>query len=175
MGYIIAEVCSGSLRKSNMELSIKIIVNLWKSLTCVEKTSIWDIEKTSVIRQKGESQNGCFKKTKHAKFSEKRTFLTPWYAHVREALENNSLQLKAVSFFCKNCVFDTSKYLDLPVGKYDFPITVKGCFPHKRPLNWIRFLLNKKWHFAKYHFNQGGIRDPYHDLRWSLLWQVFEK
>ena len=31
----------------------------------------------------GESQNGCFKKTKHAKFSEKRTFLTPWYAHVK--------------------------------------------------------------------------------------------
>ena len=38
--------------------------------------------KPSVIRKKGESQNGCFKKTKHAKFSEKRTFLTPWYAHV---------------------------------------------------------------------------------------------
>ena len=35
-----------------------------------------------VIRQKGESQNGCFKKTKHAKFSEKRTFLTLWYTHV---------------------------------------------------------------------------------------------
>ena len=31
---------------------------------------------SSVIRQKGESQNGYFKKTKHAKFSEKRTFLT---------------------------------------------------------------------------------------------------
>ena len=31
----------------------------------------------SVIRQKGESQNGCFKNKKHAKFSEKRTFLTP--------------------------------------------------------------------------------------------------
>ena len=31
----------------------------------------------SVIRQKEESQNGCFKKTKHAKFSEKGTFLTP--------------------------------------------------------------------------------------------------
>ena len=27
---------------------------------------------TSGIRQKGESQNGCFKKTKHAKFSEKK-------------------------------------------------------------------------------------------------------
>ena len=31
----------------------------------------------SVVRQKGESQNGCFKRTKYAKFSEKRTFLTP--------------------------------------------------------------------------------------------------
>ena len=33
----------------------------------------------TVIGQKGESQNGYFNKTKHAKFSEKRTF-TPWYA-----------------------------------------------------------------------------------------------
>ena len=32
-------------------------------------------------KAKGKSQNGCFKKTKHAKFSEKRTFLIPWYAH----------------------------------------------------------------------------------------------
>ena len=35
------------------------------------------------MRQKGKSQNGCFKKTKHAKFSEKRTFPTPWYANIR--------------------------------------------------------------------------------------------
>ena len=32
-----------------------------------------------VIRQKRESQNGCFKKIKHVKSSKKRTFLTPWY------------------------------------------------------------------------------------------------
>ena len=32
---------------------------------------------TSVIKRKGESQNGCFTKTKPARFSEKRTFLTP--------------------------------------------------------------------------------------------------
>ena len=32
---------------------------------------------SSVIRQKGASQNGCYKKTKSAKFSEKQTFLTP--------------------------------------------------------------------------------------------------
>ena len=30
----------------------------------------------SVIGQKGKSQNGCFKKTKHTKFFEKLTFLT---------------------------------------------------------------------------------------------------
>ena len=30
-----------------------------------------------VLKQKGESQNGFFKKTKHAKSSEKQTFLTP--------------------------------------------------------------------------------------------------
>ena len=29
------------------------------------------VESSSVIRQKGKSQNGCFKKTKHVKFSEK--------------------------------------------------------------------------------------------------------
>ena len=32
---------------------------------------------SSVIRQKGESQNGCFKKAKQAKISEKQTFLPP--------------------------------------------------------------------------------------------------
>ena len=32
---------------------------------------------SSGIRQKGESQNGCFKKAKHAKISEKQTSLTP--------------------------------------------------------------------------------------------------
>ena len=30
------------------------------------------------IKQKGELQNGRYKKTKHAKFPEKWTFLTPW-------------------------------------------------------------------------------------------------
>ena len=38
---------------------------------------VLDIRNSSVIRQKGESQNGCFKKTKHANFSEKRIFFTP--------------------------------------------------------------------------------------------------
>ena len=38
---------------------------------------------SSVIRQKGKSQSGYYKETKYAKFSEKRTFLTLWYAHAR--------------------------------------------------------------------------------------------
>ena len=33
--------------------------------------------KSSVIRQKSESENGCYKNTKHDKFFERRTFLTP--------------------------------------------------------------------------------------------------
>ena len=36
---------------------------------------------SSVIRQKGELQNGGSKNTKHTKLSEKQRFLTPWYAH----------------------------------------------------------------------------------------------
>ena len=36
---IIAEVGSGFLQTSNMELSVPIVVNLWKSLTCVVKAS----------------------------------------------------------------------------------------------------------------------------------------
>ena len=47
--------------------------------------SLWKNERNcikSVIRQKDVSQNGCLKRKKHAKFSEKRTFLTSWYVHV---------------------------------------------------------------------------------------------
>ena len=36
---------------------------------------------TSELKQMGESKNGCYKKTKHAKFSEKQTILIPWYNH----------------------------------------------------------------------------------------------
>ena len=36
---------------------------------------------TSALRQKGESKNGCYKKTKHAKFSEKQIIFIPWYNH----------------------------------------------------------------------------------------------
>ena len=63
---------------------------------------------SSVIRQKGESQNGCFKKTKYAKFPEKRTFLTNWYAHVRDSarvwliIENVKVFLGPILFLDQN-------------------------------------------------------------------------
>ena len=56
-----------------------VVTGYWESVWC----NVSFEHKISVIRKKGESQNKCFKKTKRAKFSEKRTFLTPRYAHVR--------------------------------------------------------------------------------------------
>ena len=46
----------------------------------------------------GESQNGCFKKTKHAKFSEKRAFLTPWYKNIK--INKNTRTTSATSLYC---------------------------------------------------------------------------
>ena len=43
---------------------------------CRNTGFLWPVI-SSVIRQKGESQNGCHKKTKQVKFSNKWTFLTP--------------------------------------------------------------------------------------------------
>ena len=60
---------------------------------------------SSVISQKGKSQNWCFKKTKHAKFTKKRTFLTPWYAHVpvlRFALLPNYRRTTCFHVFSEN-------------------------------------------------------------------------
>ena len=43
----------------------------------MHKDIIVDCSSLSVIRKKGESQNGVNKKTKHTKFSEKQIFITP--------------------------------------------------------------------------------------------------
>ena len=64
---------------------------------------------SSVIRQKGESQNGCFKKTKPIKFSEKRTFLAPDTHTVCVS------RGKKCSFFGK---FDVLYFLETPVLRF---------------------------------------------------------
>ena len=67
--------------KISFSLFCRIIIPSWYRFVFEGKVMVWSYWLTSsVIRQKDESQNGCFKRTKHAKFSEKRTFLTLWYA-----------------------------------------------------------------------------------------------
>ena len=61
--------------------------------------------KSLVLRENGESQNGCFKKTKHAKFSEKRTFLTPWYT-IGSILKRVFRENKARQIFRKTSISD---------------------------------------------------------------------
>ena len=57
--------------------------NWENNMTRVPNTGKASMEQIVGKRQKSKSQNWCFKKTKHAKFSEKRAFLAPWYAHFR--------------------------------------------------------------------------------------------
>ena len=64
-----------------------------------------DALSSSVIRQKGESQNGCFKKTKHAKFSEKTNISYP-------LIRTGG---KKCSFFGK---FDVLCFLETPVLRF---------------------------------------------------------
>ena len=94
----------------NFYLSLFCIIYLFLRTQAVgNKTQCSDIltnirtlfDKSPVIRQKGESQNGCFKKTKHAKFPDKRTFLTCWYAHTYVCVSGG----KKYSFFGKFGVF----------------------------------------------------------------------
>ena len=62
------------LRGFSPQISTDFNTNLKRLEKVVSQEGL--TRKLSVRRQKDESQNGCFKKTKHAKFSEKRTFLT---------------------------------------------------------------------------------------------------
>ena len=95
-------ICLGQIITLSLKLTFKepsdlgLTTLLWEIITKLRLIQLWiklrlkskvkfrsSHGKLSVIRQKGEFQNGCFKKTKHAKFSEKLTYFTPWYAHVR--------------------------------------------------------------------------------------------
>ena len=68
---------------------------------------------SSVIRQIGESQNGCYKKTKHVKFYEKRTFLTPWYVHIRNLTVNIQDSIKIAMNWLLKWKEQTSALLSL--------------------------------------------------------------
>ena len=70
--------------EENYAVSVTLIktsqINVFFKVSC--QSIKWSnvrffICKSLVIRQKGESQNRCFKKTKHVRFSQNRTFVTP--------------------------------------------------------------------------------------------------
>ena len=91
--YLFNDQCSHHIETSQLICRANQLTGFYMMGTLVVKglMQIWIPEIriykcliiTSAIRQKGESQNGCYKKTKHAKVFEKRTFRTPWYAHAR--------------------------------------------------------------------------------------------
>ena len=68
-------------------------------------------QKWSLIRQKGESQNGCFKKTKHTKFSEKWNISYPLIRTHTCAYQG----VRNVRFFGK---FDVLCFLETPVFRF---------------------------------------------------------
>ena len=77
--------------------------------------------------EKGESQNGCFRKTKHAKFSEKQTFLTPGYAHVRKFWQVYRKIWHAL--FSWNTCFEMRPFALL--------LTIKADLPQKCPIGFF--------------------------------------
>ena len=60
---------------------------------------------------KGWISKRVFQKTKHTKFSEKRTFLTPWYAH---EIRNKEIRTKKCSLFGKFGLL----FLETPVLRF---------------------------------------------------------
>ena len=63
---------------------------------------VWNVnQRGNIIRDsvvnKGEFQNGRYKK-KHVKFSEKQTFLTPWYTHPWPALFSCNSRFEIIPF-----------------------------------------------------------------------------
>ena len=104
--------CFGTKTMFWLEYTIYVGIQTW----CVTnpKSLHSFLPNTSAIRQKGKFQNGCFKKTKHVNSSEKRTFLTPWCAHVRVRIRAYVCVSggKKCSFFGK---FDVLCFLETPV------------------------------------------------------------
>ena len=67
------------LKPCNVLLQFRFASSKRYLISFIKKTAgtfcLTTIQSSLIIRQKDESQNGCFKKAKHAKISEKQTFL----------------------------------------------------------------------------------------------------
>ena len=117
----------------------------------IEVFHIW-----SVIKQKGESQNGCFKKTKHAKFSVKRTFVTSWHAHVRWRplfSLNTRFEIRPLAILPTNCLYQLVFLSCLTLsekGRHKRIWAFLGVYPRKNlqtinlSTNWTKETLQQK-------------------------------
>ena len=121
----------------------------WKRMSMVSRCTRWvgtltnmsrkvsssrDESKSSGGRQKDETQNGGNRKTRHAKFSEKRTFFTSWYAQVRMRITE-----WVMFVFRKICCALFSCYLSFEIHPFAL-LPMKWCFCEHLSLEWpIRF------------------------------------
>ena len=79
----------------------------------------------SVIRQKDEYQSGVNQKTNHNKFSEKRTFVTPRYAHVHEfCFVNTRLEICSFVLLSMNELTEVNLFLVCMFSSGDQPGTL---------------------------------------------------
>ena len=93
------------------------------SFYCVKLRKI-----SSVTRQKGESQNGCFKKTKHAKFSEK-TNISFLLIRTRQEVRNVRFTENLACFvFLKHPFWDSPFSLITTISALHFVISILMVF-----------------------------------------------
>ena len=109
------------------------------SLSSAWKRFKWFRFKALVIRQKGKFQNGCFKKIKHVKFSEKRTFLTPWYAQIHLRIRGQEIFVfsKIWRAFSWNSRFEIRPFVLLPTKCLTNSISRINLQYPPRDLNWL--------------------------------------
>ena len=135
---------------------------------CFSGLKIWEKLKSSVIRQKGESQNGCFKKTKHAKFFEKRTFLASWYARAYQGVRNVRFSENLACFvFLKHPFWDSPFCLITD----DLSDVEKIVFKFSGILVFVKFV--KKKLFLKFTRTPTAVWDILLNLQKSTCVGVF--
>ena len=119
-------------------MQIKRLVSIWNATLCWKGLNENIYLKSSAITQKGESQDGCYKKTKYAKFFEKRSFLPPG-PHTHTYISGG----KKCSFFGK---FGLLCFLVTPILRFT-------CLPYYRrnPLvqTWSQSANSLKHYFTR--------------------------
>ena len=142
-----ASLCNIAQKNWSFPLRISS-VSVTKSAVCATLTTLSPLISphpslnSSVLSQKGESQNWCFKKTKHAKFSEKWTFVTPWCARTYQGVRNVRFSENLACFvFLKHPFWDspfcliTEEFYPLKISFENFLTRAWSMFPFYKPKN----------------------------------------